>query len=378
MALITLLLLRPLFTLALIFYLSPAEETLVNQPVETSSPDHASIPNSSRVQTSPPDAEKSTSPRIQLSPSQVENPISPGMNSSSPQPEASNLPGTAPTSPQLEAPPQPTTQEIPLEPEQDFPPVQETRIEVSVNICTIISSQKIILNSANLPFQDHATSPPSSLFIVSDLAAEKDEASLNQVLSEENQARLKEVFSWLQRDAQNQVRDVDCLDEILESIDQELPDDIKVSLDPISHLDDHYAAVRRALRIQSSRPALEQKRAKVKPFVKDSQAQIQRNKELIAELPAALVVKIARKAALEAELKTLTAEIEADRKKIAELPGSTEKIQKETSAAMIESNQLKAKLSTLSNAQETYQKLLENINQMTSNASSVIAKYLNI
>jgi hypothetical protein len=111
--------------------------------------------------------------------------------------------------------------------------------------------------------------------------------------------------------------------------------------------------------------------------VKDSQAQIQRNKELTAELPAALEVKIARKAALEAELKILTAEIEAD-KKIAELPGLTEKIQKETSEHMIESNQLKAKLSTLSNAQETYQKLLENIHQMTSNASSVIAKYLNI
>jgi chromosome segregation ATPase len=213
---------------------------------------------------------------------------------------------------------------------------------------------------------------------VSDPAAEKDEASSNQVLSEENQARLKEVFSWLQRNAQDQVRDVDRLDEILESIDQELPDNIKVSLEPISHLDDHYAAVRRALRIQSSRPALEKKRAKVKQFVKDSQAQIQRNEELIAELPAALEVKIAKKAALEAELKTLTAEIEADRKKIAELPSLTEKIQKETSAAMIESNQLKAKLFTLSNAQEAYQKLLENINQMTSNASSVIAKYLNI
>jgi hypothetical protein len=77
-------------------------------------------------------------------------------------------------------------------------------------------------------------------------------------------------------------------------------------------------------------------------------------------------------------LKTLTAEIEADRKKIAELPGLIEKIQKDTSAAMIESNQLKAKLSTLSNPQKTYQKLLENINQMTSNASCVIAKYLNI
>jgi hypothetical protein len=35
-------------------------------------------------------------------------------------------------------------------------------------------------------------------------------------------------------------------------------------------------------------------------------------------------LKIARKAALEAELKTLTTEIEADRKKIAELPGSIE------------------------------------------------------
>jgi chromosome segregation ATPase len=210
-------------------------------------------------------------------------------------------------------------------------------------------------------------------------SAEKgDEASSNQVLIEENQAKVKEVFSRLQRDVQDQVRDVDCLDEILESIDQELPDDIKTSLEPISHLDNHYAAVRRALRNQSSKPVLEQKRAKVKQFVKDSQAQIQSNKELLTKLQPALELKIARKAALEAELKTLTAEIEADRKNIADLPGLTEKIQKETSAAMIESNQLKEKLSTLSNAQEAYQKLLENINQMSSNASSVIAKYLNI
>jgi chromosome segregation ATPase len=214
---------------------------------------------------------------------------------------------------------------------------------------------------------------------VNDPAAEQeDEASSNQVLSEGNQTKLREVLFWLQRDAQDQVRDVDRLDEILESIDQELPDDIKASLEPISHLDNHYATVRRALRIQSSKPVLEQKRAKVKQFVKESQAQIQLNKELLTELPPALELKIARKTALEAELKILTAETEADRKRIAELPGLTEKIQKDTSAAMIESNLPKAKLSTLSNAQEAYQKLLENINQMISNASSVIAKYLNI
>jgi chromosome segregation ATPase len=165
----------------------------------------------------------------------------------------------------------------------------------------------------------------------------------------------------LQKDAQDQVRDVDHLDEILESIDQELPDDIKASLESIFDLDSHYATVRRALRTQSSRPALEQKRAKVKEFVKESQAQIQSSKELLTELQPALELKTARKAALEAVLKTLTAEIEDDRKKIAELPGLIEKILKDTSAAMIESNQLKEKLSTLSNAQETYQKLLENI-----------------
>jgi predicted nuclease with TOPRIM domain len=90
--------------------------------------------------------------------------------------------------------------------------------------------------------------------------------------------------------------------------------------------------------------------------VKESQAQIQSNKGLLAELQPTLELKIARKAALEAELKNLTAEIEADRKKMAELPGLTEKIQKEASAALIESNQLKTKLSALSNTQEADQK----------------------
>jgi hypothetical protein len=72
------------------------------------------------------------------------------MNPSSPQPEASNLPGTALASPQPEAsalpgnpqtPLQLITQEIPLDPEKTSFPVQETRIEVSVNTCTFISTQ---------------------------------------------------------------------------------------------------------------------------------------------------------------------------------------------------------------------------------------------
>jgi hypothetical protein len=42
-------------------------------------------------------------------------------------------------------------------------------------------------------------------------------------------------------------------------------------------------------------------------------------------MQAARELKIARKVALEAELKNLSAEIEADDKKIAELPGLIEK-----------------------------------------------------
>jgi chromosome segregation ATPase len=206
---------------------------------------------------------------------------------------------------------------------------------------------------------------------VDDLTTEKgDEASSNQALSEANQSKLKEILSLLHRDIQDQVRDVDLLEEVLEYINQELPDDIRVSLEPISQLDNHFAAVRRALKNQSSRPVLEQKRAEAKQFVKESQAQIQSNKELLAELQPALELKIARKAALKVELKNLTAEIEADRKKIDELPGLIEKIQKEATTALIESNQLKAKLSALSITQEADQQLLENIRKRISDASS--------
>jgi chromosome segregation ATPase len=98
----------------------------------------------------------------------------------------------------------------------------------------------------------------------------------------------------------------------------------------------------------------------------------------LANLQAARELKIARKAALEAELKILSAEIEADDKKIAELPGLIGKIQEEAALAIAEVNQCDAELTILSNAQKDYQERMENIHQTISNASNVIAKYLNI
>jgi chromosome segregation ATPase len=203
-------------------------------------------------------------------------------------------------------------------------------------------------------------SSPSYSFAVDDLVAEKgDEASSSQALSEENQAKLKEILSLLQRDVQDQVKDADLLREALEFIDQDLPADIKTSLEPVSQLDNHFAAVKHALKNLSSQPALEQRRATTKQFVKDLHAQIQNNKELLANLQPALELKKTRKAALEAELRNLTAEIEADERKMAKLPESTEKIRKEASAALNAERQLKTKLSALSKTQEADQKLLE-------------------
>jgi chromosome segregation ATPase len=199
-----------------------------------------------------------------------------------------------------------------------------------------------------------------------------------QALLEEVQEKLKEIFAWLQRDARDQIRDLNYFEEMLGPIGQELPEDIKTSLEPIFALDVHYVAIRRALRNVSSRPAVQQKKAKAEQAVKGAQSQTENHKGILANLQAARELKIARKAALEAELKSLSAEIEADDKKIAELPGLIGKIQEEAASAIAEVNQCDAELTILSNAQQDYQERMENIHQTPSNASNVIAKYLNI
>jgi chromosome segregation ATPase len=99
---------------------------------------------------------------------------------------------------------------------------------------------------------------------------------------------------------------------------------------------------------------------------------------MLTNLQSARELKITRKTALEAELKNLLAKIEADDKKIAELPALIEKTQEEASSAITEANQCEAELTVLSNTQKYYQERMRNIHQTISNASNVIAKYLNI
>jgi chromosome segregation ATPase len=189
---------------------------------------------------------------------------------------------------------------------------------------------------------------------------------------------LREILSLLQKDVQDQVKDDDLLREVLALIDQDLPADIKASLEPFSKLDDHFVAVKPGLKNLASQLALEQNQAANKQCMKDLHTQMQNHKELLTKLQPELELKKVRKAELEAGLRTLTAEIEAGKKKMVELPESMEKIRQEATAAMTAGKQLKTKLSTLSKTQEADQRLLEDIKKMISDASNVISKYLGV
>jgi hypothetical protein len=88
---------------------------------------------------------------------------------------------------------------------------------------SIFSFSKSPLIRQEKLLQEETVSSPIYSFAVDDLIAEKgDEASSSQALSEENQEKLKEIFSLLQRDVQDQVKDADLLREALELMDQAL------------------------------------------------------------------------------------------------------------------------------------------------------------
>jgi predicted RNase H-like nuclease (RuvC/YqgF family) len=123
--------------------------------------------------------------------------------------------------------------------------------------------------------------------------------------------------------------DLDHFEEMLESISQELPEDVSASLVSVCGLEILYAPIRQALRKLRSRPAIEKKRASAEKAMNGVQSQTESHTDTLASLQASCDLKIAKKAALEAELRSLSTEIEADKKKIAELPGLIEKTQAE-------------------------------------------------
>jgi chromosome segregation ATPase len=200
---------------------------------------------------------------------------------------------------------------------------------------------------------------------------------INQPLPDEVLPKLKEIAAWLEKDVQDQFNDLHHFEEMFESVSQELPEDIRASLSSVYGLEAFYAPVRRALRKLRSRPAIEKRKTDAEHAMNGAQSQAEGHKDALANLQASYDLKVARKAALEAELRSLSAEIEIDKEKIAELPGLIAQTQAEVKSAITKIEQCDAELTDLSGAQKDCQELLDNSHLITSNARRVLAKLLN-
>jgi chromosome segregation ATPase len=200
---------------------------------------------------------------------------------------------------------------------------------------------------------------------------------INQPLPDEVLPKLKEIAAWLEKDVQDQFNDLHHFEEMFESVSQELPEDIRASLSSVYGLEAFYAPVRRALRKLRSRPAIEKWKIDAEHAMNGAQSQAEGHKDALADLQASYDLKVARKAALEAELRSLSAEIEIDKEKIAELPGLIAKTQAEVKSAITKIEQCDAELTDLSRAQKDCQELLDNSHLITSNARRVLANLLN-
>jgi chromosome segregation ATPase len=126
-----------------------------------------------------------------------------------------------------------------------------------------------------------------------------------------------------------------------------------------------------------SRPAIEKKKADAERAMNGAQSQAENHKDALADLQASYDLKAARKAALEAELRSLSAEMEIDQKKIAELPGLIAKTQAEAESAVTRVKQCDAELADLSGAQKDCQEMLDNSHLIISNVRRALTKLLN-
>jgi hypothetical protein len=97
-------------------------------------------------------------------------------------------------------------------------------------------------------------------------------------------AKLREIVAWLERDAQDQFKDLNYFEEMLASISQELPEDVSASLVSICGLEILYAPIRQALSKLRSRPAIEKKRANAEQAMNGAQSQTESHKDTLASL----------------------------------------------------------------------------------------------
>jgi chromosome segregation ATPase len=174
------------------------------------------------------------------------------------------------------------------------------------------------------------------------------------------------------------IQDVDQIRDLTELIDQEIPSDLKAVLESAAHIDDHFAAIKRANRNIAARSALLGDRAVKKQKAKDLHSHIQTAKNSLAILQPELKAMEDQKAELEAQLAQLNSKIQIHKDKIADLPKSIEVAKREMTATIKEDQQLKTRLTKMQSSEEDDKKLLANVNRIKTEAIDVIKYYLNL
>jgi hypothetical protein len=364
-----------------------AEETvgepLVDVPVvQQASPSRVELPIPVEVSSSSPSAEAVRSPEMNP-PTQLEPPSSPRMPSPIsqaatanpteedpilPQPETHESLIAAPASPDLDV-----SALLGTPPPSAIVPAQDTIHEVpgsALNLDTLM----LAFSPRQYCFQDHA---PSSSSLPSEGPTADVMKETNQPLPDEVLLKLKEIAAWLEKDVQDQLNDLCHFEEMFEPISRKLPDDIRAFLSSIYNLEPFYVPLRRTWRKLRSRSAIEKEKTDAEQAMNGIQSQAKSHKDALADLQASYDLKVARKAALEAELKSLSAEMEIDQKKMADLPGLIAKTEAEAESAVTKVKQCDAELADLSDAQKDYQEILDNSHLIVSNVRHALAKLLN-
>ena len=205
---------------------------------------------------------------------------------------------------------------------------------------------------------------------------EGEEASSSQQLSQENQARLRDISLILNEDIVNLIQKVNLIRDIWYLVDQEIPTSVKTALDTALHLDDHTGSINRASRNMSIRASAQQGFEVESQQIKELYSQVQLGKESLKALTPELKAMKLKKAELEAQLADLNTRIQAHEDKISSLSPSIEKAEAKIIPAARRIRQFKTQLSKISSTEEEDRKAFEVVDQIKKNAIAVINSFL--
>ena len=172
--------------------------------------------------------------------------------------------------------------------------------------------------------------------------------------------------------------DVDQIRELVENISQDLPDDLKATLESATHLEDHFPAVRRALKNTASMSNLLNIRASKLQKIKDLHSRIQFSKNSYEQMQTDLDAMKLKRPDLEAQLSLLNSQIQDQEAKVAGLPDIIDQAKGEIQAHIKEDISLKARLQKVQKSSDNDQKVLDNFHQIKTEAINAIKLHLNL